>query len=281
MSLNSIFQQKNSFIHQALIAMGILNVISARSINIPIRTIFFVAPISCAIGHKMKFLPSSLFEMKNITHNFMTLNCLYNSIVAAVFIISFIDLLEIIRTIKQFKKIKSVSGICNFLLFGVTFQTISYISSSFIEEEHHTWYYLNATAFLILYVLDTRHLLTSRKQNQQNEAGRTTFGDDSCSLGDSQLKWFLLFICHFVARNLNQTGDKWSHLPDIGDWLVMIEHISWNSLFSGISIILVYINCMQFGNILTNVISFTLGTLIYHFHALNGSVHFTGVKING
>ena len=27
-----------------------------------------------------------------------------------------------------------------------------------------------------------------------------------------------------VARTLNQTGDKWSHLPDLSDWLLLSEN---------------------------------------------------------
>ena len=39
----------------------------------------------------------------------------------------------------------------------------------------------------------------------------------------------ILVLCR-VARTWNRTGDKWAHLPDIGDWLVMWVHTSGFSL---------------------------------------------------
>ena len=31
----------------------------------------------------------------------------------------------------------------------------------------------------------------------------------------------LVFVLCRICRTWNQTGDKWSYLPDVGDWLVM------------------------------------------------------------
>ncbi len=35
-------------------------------------------------------------------------------------------------------------------------------------------------------------------------------------------QFFILVLCR-VARTWNRTGDKWAHLPDVGDWLVRWE----------------------------------------------------------
>ena len=69
-------------------------------------------------------------------------------------------------------------------------RSASYLSTSLIEEEHQTLYFL-ATTSLIILLLETR----------------------------SKVKIAMALVVLAVARRWNQTGDKWRHLPDIADVL--------------------------------------------------------------
>lgn len=46
------------------------------------------------------------------------------------------------------------------------------------------------------------------------------------------ISWAFLFSIHVFLRRLNQTGDKWLTVPDIGDWLTMESNRLWNSIFT-------------------------------------------------
>ena len=164
------------------------------------------------------------------------------------------------------------------------------LSSSFIEEEHQTWYFLTQTMNLMLFVktavlffcstdgrepvvatsvgrsCDTQgHYYVPSGREHANEinnpndrctirAGKrlsaskteahvennilsrpavfsvsnilsaligykTTFkSHQKYALG--MIYCFLLALLCRLCRSWNQTGDKWSHLPDVGDWLI-------------------------------------------------------------
>lgn len=74
---------------------------------------------------------------------------------------------------------------------------ISLFSSSFIEEEHEIWYYLETTQFylLIFWSLDKWRKL------------HDLLGPIS------------MIIATRILRSINQTGNKWIHLKDIADFL--------------------------------------------------------------
>lgn len=160
--------------------------------------------------------------------------------------------------------------LCKFFLFGIIFHAISYASSSFVEEEHQTWYYLTSTALIALYMMETRSMLQS-PMSDSNDQNKT-------SMRHRQFQWISLFVAHLIARRLNQTGDKWLMQPDIGDWLTMDEHRFWNSVFVFASMCCMFLNCVDFGGILTNVLTLTGCTLIYYFRTISGSVHFPGIQ---
>jgi ethanolaminephosphotransferase len=69
------------------------------------------------------------------------------------------------------------------------FHIISLFSSSFIEEEHQSWYYLLSTYLLI----------------------RT--------IEEKSLKYLFMLVLSRLIRSWNQTGNKWLSLTDIGDFL--------------------------------------------------------------
>lgn len=189
-------------------------------------------------------------------------------------------LLKLGRTIEigqSLKSLRAANKFCIFLSFGIIFHGISTSSSSFIEEEHQIWYYLNNTVWIILYTLETRQLLKLKtsKKTVANEASQT-FASESFAW--HQFTWAILFCGHLIGRRLNQTGDKWLNVADIGDWLQMEEHRSWNSLFVSVSLLLLHLTCMDFGSILTNVLTITACMLIYFYRTLNGVVYFAGIK---
>nr|CAD7395744.1 unnamed protein product [Timema cristinae] len=84
-----------------------------------------------------------------------------------------------------------------FLLLGTVLHSVSLASSSFIEEEHQVWYFLFLTFSLVTLACLYKSLMPSE----------ALYGG-------------FLLVLHRILRKMNQTGDKWASLPDIGDWLV-------------------------------------------------------------
>jgi ethanolamine phosphate transferase 2 subunit G len=87
------------------------------------------------------------------------------------------------------------------LIFGHLAYVVSVGSSSFVEEEHQIWYYFCSAIFAFLSFFELRG-----RQDFQSFVGAT-------------LKCLSFLILHIVIRRMNQTGDKWINVPDIGDWL--------------------------------------------------------------
>ncbi|KZC05549.1 GPI ethanolamine phosphate transferase 2, partial [Dufourea novaeangliae] len=101
-----------------------------------------------------------------------------------------------------------------FFPLGAFVHAISFGGSSFVEEEHQTWYFYWATLLiLLLYNTATKfysHLQFYRNYKQYSNA-------QNC------IKLLLLMIGHRILRKLNSTGDKYAHLPDIAGVLVEQE----------------------------------------------------------
>jgi hypothetical protein len=84
---------------------------------------------------------------------------------------------------------------------------ISMFSSSFIEEEHQIWYYFVTTQlFLLVYAVAFQN-----RQSVKRAEKKEIF---------SQIKLIggLLLFAR-IMRYVNQTGNKWLHVIDIGDIL--------------------------------------------------------------
>ena len=185
-----------------------------------------------------------------------------------------------------------------FLLVGTVIHTLSLLASSFVEEEHQTWYFFTLTAHLLL----ARHLLVSgperhlvvkdvttsphagvfstetnsnavsqpcamdkdrvymqtKSKMNQGSLHRKLYEPKEINSTSPEKTWdrehvdykqllpatgqghirhkvdrvrsydkvslTLALGCVVsvsrIARVWNRTGDKWAHLPDIGDWLV-------------------------------------------------------------
>lgn len=203
-------------------------------------------------------------------------------LLASIYFIMTLTLQQLLSVCRQFRLRESLQSLALrkpfglFLALGVVFHGLSAASSSFIEEEHQIWYYLNNTVWILLYVMETKHLMNAKVSTNENEQSYQSVSVRS--ILPSQLKWIALFCGHLIARRLNQTGDKWLSIPDIGDWLQMEENRTWNSLFMSAALFLTYLTCMDFGSILTNVLTVTACMLIYYYRTLSGSVYFAGIK---
>ncbi|XP_034944555.1 GPI ethanolamine phosphate transferase 2 isoform X2 [Chelonus insularis] len=84
---------------------------------------------------------------------------------------------------------------------------LSLTSSSFIEEEHQTWYFFWIT-FLLLKVtnyITEYHSSYLRKLNSNSIR--------------NIMKMIFMMIVHRVLRKLNSTGNKYANLPDIRGWI--------------------------------------------------------------
>lgn len=87
------------------------------------------------------------------------------------------------------------------LMLGHFFFIISVGGSSFVEEEHQIWYYLCNTMFVFFTSYEFR--------------GRTS----AKTFITVTAKCISFLALHVVIRRMNQTGDKWINVPDLGDWL--------------------------------------------------------------
>lgn len=136
------------------------------------------------------------------------------------------------------------------ILAGTMGHVLSLGASSFIEEEHQTWYFLINTLCLVLcqelcrnnFLLKECDLQqsTNVKQNfdsireisecknidipaeSNSKLGKATFSSDLIKGSDKWISlatpWIILICCRLL-RSLNQTGVQWAHRPDFGHWL--------------------------------------------------------------
>lgn len=148
------------------------------------------------------------------------------------------------------------------ILAGTIGHVSSLSASSFIEEEHQTWYFLINTLCLALCQEICRHYFLAKDGDPQlpsaakpiPEEGKGTSSRhwDDVGLSPGDLKtgkaasagngsrsekwmalvtpWIILVSCRLL-RSLNQTGVQWAHRPDLGHWLtryVFDLFCNWN-----------------------------------------------------
>lgn len=123
----------------------------------------------------------------------------------------YINLLEMCRN-----PTLTVTEMC--LIAGSLLHCYSLASSSFVEEEHQTWYFHTMTLML----------------------GVCVTGCVSCTprlAGAS----FLCTCLMRVLRAWNQTGVEWINRTDIGDWFVRPENKSYLTALLVVSLVIVYV----------------------------------------
>ncbi|XP_078809863.1 GPI ethanolamine phosphate transferase 2, catalytic subunit isoform X4 [Oryzias latipes] len=134
------------------------------------------------------------------------------------------------------------------LLAGTVGHTLSLAASSFVEEEHQTWYFLlNTLCLTVFQDVCRKYFREQRDEEEQIVLSKKsqTFshsGSEMCSE-----KWLALatppftLLCCRLLRSLNQTGVQWAHLPDVGHWLNSSEHKVILSLLSAFCLVLIYL----------------------------------------
>lgn len=115
------------------------------------------------------------------------------------------------------------------LLAGTVGHTLSLAASSFVEEEHQTWYFLLNTLCLTMFQDVCRKYF--REQSVSKDEEECLLPSKDCwnparpQPDASSEKWLALatpiftLVCCRLLRSINQTGVQWVHLPDVGHWL--------------------------------------------------------------
>ncbi|XP_066425754.1 GPI ethanolamine phosphate transferase 2 isoform X2 [Molothrus aeneus] len=191
------------------------------------------------------------------------------------------------------------------ILAGTIGHVLSLGASSFIEEEHQTWYFLINTLCLVLcqelcrnnFLLkecDPQHS-TNVKQNfdsvressecknidipaaSNSKLGKATSSSEFIKGSDKWISlatpWIILICCRLL-RSLNQTGVQWAHRPDFGHWLTSSEHKSELSFLAAVSLLMIFF-LVQRRCSLVSKIAMALGLLgVYSYRAAIGNVTF-------
>ncbi|KAG9338530.1 hypothetical protein JZ751_025586 [Albula glossodonta] len=163
------------------------------------------------------------------------------------------------------------------LLMGTVGYVISLASSSFIEEEHQTWYFLINTLCLAVFQDVCRKYFREKRGPGDDRAYLPPKGTE---LGVGSQKWLALatplltLACCRLLRSLNQTGIQWAHLPDLSHWLNSWEHKPELSLLAAASLVLIFF-LVQRRCSLVSKIALALGLLgVYSYRAAVGNVLF-------
>ncbi|OCU00428.1 hypothetical protein XELAEV_18006205mg [Xenopus laevis] len=155
------------------------------------------------------------------------------------------------------------------LLIGTVGHVLSMGASSFIEEEHQTWYFLTNTLCLALaqemcrkyFLVKKGNLLDSAQDEDSKKEGlymdkiydthKKEMKEQTLSLLSQFAKhyekwialsspWAILIICRLL-RTLNQTGIQWIHRPDFGHWLTSSEHKAELSFLVAVCLVMIFI----------------------------------------
>ncbi|XP_056636604.1 GPI ethanolamine phosphate transferase 2 [Diorhabda sublineata] len=132
------------------------------------------------------------------------------------FIILNLILLNNIRSIILL--VSSFTHIINFFMIVIVCHPITFLSSSFIEEEHQFWYFVHVLLmnFQILYFSKMKSLY----------------------------KILISLVCLVsfrLLRTLNSTGDKWANYPDTSDWFLKDENLLVYQTLHAFSLSLVFL----------------------------------------
>ncbi|XP_026916577.2 GPI ethanolamine phosphate transferase 2 isoform X6 [Acinonyx jubatus] len=191
------------------------------------------------------------------------------------------------------------------ILLGTMGHVLSLGASSFIEEEHQTWYFLVNTLCLALcheiyrncFLGDDceprrcshreRGFVNTAPALQDGSIGHDELEPHRASKSPTSLntlrgweKWmamaspWVILTCCRLLRSLNQTGVQWAHRPDLGHWLTSSDHKAELSVLAALSLIMIFA-LVQRRCSLTSKVAMALGLLgVYCYRAAIGNVLF-------
>ncbi|XP_029368608.1 GPI ethanolamine phosphate transferase 2 isoform X4 [Echeneis naucrates] len=178
----------------------------------------------------------------------------------------------------------SLSELDVLLLAGTIGHTLSLGASSFVEEEHQTWYFLLNTLCLAVFQDVCRKYF--REKNGSREEEEQILPSKNCHASAHPKgeiyseKWLALatppftLACCRLLRSLNQTGVQWAHLPDVGHWLNSSEHKMVLSLLAAFCLVLIYLLVQRRCSWVSKV-ALALGLLgVYSYRAAVDNVSF-------
>nr|XP_057919264.1 GPI ethanolamine phosphate transferase 2 [Doryrhamphus excisus]XP_057919265.1 GPI ethanolamine phosphate transferase 2 [Doryrhamphus excisus]XP_057919266.1 GPI ethanolamine phosphate transferase 2 [Doryrhamphus excisus]XP_057919267.1 GPI ethanolamine phosphate transferase 2 [Doryrhamphus excisus] len=177
----------------------------------------------------------------------------------------------------------SLSELDVLLLVGTASHTLSLASTSFIEEEHQTWYFLLSTLCLAVFQDVCRKYFREKNDPRDDEEYIIPPKDRLPGYPKTEVcseKWLALatplftLLCCRLLRSLNQTGVQWAHLPDVGHWLNSGEHKVVLSLLAAFCLALIYFLIQRRCSMVSKV-ALALGLLgVYSYRAAVGNVLF-------
>ncbi|KAM9309790.1 GPI ethanolamine phosphate transferase 2 isoform 1-T1 [Pholidichthys leucotaenia] len=177
----------------------------------------------------------------------------------------------------------SLSELDVLLLAGTIGHTLSLAASSFVEEEHQTWYFLLNTLCLAVFQDVCRKYFREKSTSGEEEHILPSKDYQPSAHPKADVyseKWLALatplftLVCCRLLRSLNQTGVQWAHLPDVGHWLNSSEHKIILSLLSAFCLVLIYLLVQRRCSWVSKV-ALALGLLgVYSYRAAVGNVLF-------
>ncbi|XP_075959121.1 GPI ethanolamine phosphate transferase 2, catalytic subunit isoform X1 [Anarhichas minor] len=178
----------------------------------------------------------------------------------------------------------SLSELDVLLLAGTVGHTLSLAASSFVEEEHQTWYFLLSTLCLAVFQDVCRKYF--REQRGPGDEEEPILPSKDCHPSAHPRaevcseRWLALatppftLLCCRLLRSLNQTGVQWAHRPDMGHWLNSSEHRTVLSLLAAFCLLLIYLLVQRRCSWVSKV-ALALGLLgVYSYRAAVGNVLF-------
>ncbi|CAL1678430.1 unnamed protein product [Lasius platythorax] len=182
-----------------------------------IAPFFFVCFFSC-LGIYYLYNSESVTSL----HPTSVLNALLFLLIVSILYINYDLCVNSDLSLMKLTKRPRIRGVFE---IGALLHIASLAGSSFIEEEHQTWYFFWSSTVSYFLYRTFRKLLAYDRYDLTSDL-RVQTGVDQ-RYGNSRhprhvklcAKILLLLIGHRVLRKLNSTGDKWAHLPDIARWL--------------------------------------------------------------
>uniref|UniRef100_A0A8C8WTR6 Phosphatidylinositol glycan anchor biosynthesis class G (EMM blood group) n=1 Tax=Panthera leo TaxID=9689 RepID=A0A8C8WTR6_PANLE len=191
------------------------------------------------------------------------------------------------------------------ILLGTMGHVLSLGASSFIEEEHQTWYFLvNTLCLALCHEIYRNCFLGDDCEPRRCSHGERGFVNTAPALQDRSIghdelephrasksptslntlrgweKWmamaspWVILTCCRLLRSLNQTGVQWAHRPDLGHWLTSSDHKAELSVLAALSLIMIFA-LVQRRCSLTSKVAMALGLLgVYCYRAAIGNVLF-------